>query len=54
MAIPDGAIQVALPAATGDMFGTASCGKGLGSGIAHYTFALQDSGDATGVTASEN
>ncbi len=45
--IPDGSIQVALPADSGDMFGTASCGK-LGTGLAHYTFALQDSGDLTG------
>jgi hypothetical protein len=48
VATPDGSIQVALPADSGVMFGTASCGKVLGSGIADYNFALQDTGDLTG------
>lgn len=48
VAIPEGSTQVALPADSGNMFGTASCGKALGSGIAVYNFALQDTGDLTG------
>lgn len=48
VAVPDGSVQLALPADNGHMFGPASCGKGLGSGITDYNFALQDSGDLTG------
>lgn len=48
VSVPQSSIQVALPADSGNMFGTASCGKGLGSGVAEYKFALQDTGDLTG------
>lgn len=48
VAIPEGATTLALPAESGNMLGSAACGKLLGSGMADAAFALQDTGDLTG------
>jgi hypothetical protein len=48
VAIPDGDTTLALPAESGNMLGSASCGNLLGSGVENAAFALQDTGDLTG------
>ena len=48
IAIPAGDTQLALPADSGNLYGSVSCAKALGAGLFGATFALQDSGDLTG------
>jgi hypothetical protein len=48
VSVPSGDTQLALPASDGSMYGSASCPKEFGGGIAAYGFTLQDDGDLTG------
>ncbi len=47
-AVPAGSPQIALPAQSGDMYGRAACGSVLGSGVGHFTFTLEGSGNLKG------
>ena len=45
---PPGSIDVTAGGDSGTQFGKQGCGKPLGSGISHATFALDDAGDLSG------
>lgn len=47
-AVPAGSPQIALPAQSGDMYGQAACNSVLGTGVGHFTFTLEGSGNLKG------